>query len=90
MTKPKLILVYVAAAALLLAAVVHFIPLAEAQDPPADPFARPPCADLAAYVADLGTLRGNLLGGGTRNEIVAAHAILGDCIDAHGLRHRPR
>ena len=64
---------------------------ARAQDPPPATFTRPACADLAAYVAHLATLRERLpLGGGTRKEMNAAHAVLAACIDAHGLHHTNR
>jgi len=59
-----------------------------AQDAP-EPAAIPelPCAPLAAYAADLTTVRTGITGGGrrTRHEIVAAQDALRTCIDAHPL-----
>ncbi len=47
----------------------------------------PVCAPLAAYTADLLAIRGEaILGGGTRQELLAAHRALADCIEAHGLQ----
>ena len=48
----------------------------------------PVCAPLAAYAADLVAIRSEaLVGGGTRQELLAAHRALADCIEAHGV-HR--
>lgn len=47
----------------------------------------PVCAPLAAYAADLLAIRGEaILGGGTRQELLAAHRALADCIEAQGLQ----
>ena len=47
----------------------------------------PVCAPLAAYAADLLAIRGEaILGGGTRQELLATHRALADCIDAQGLK----
>ena len=47
----------------------------------------PVCAPLAAYAADLVAIRSEaFVGGGTRQELVAAHRALADCIEAHGVQ----
>lgn len=47
----------------------------------------PVCAPLAAYAADLLAIRSEaILGGGTRQELLATHRALADCIDAKGLK----
>ncbi|MYA09515.1 MAG: hypothetical protein F4060_10565 [Holophagales bacterium] len=45
------------------------------------------CAPLAAYAADLLAIRGEaILGGATRQELLATHRAVADCIDAQGLK----
>ena len=58
---------------------------------PADEGDAPPelsaCAPLAAYAADLLAIRDEaILGGGTRQELLATHRALADCIEVHGLQ----
>lgn len=55
---------------------------------PADaPPELPVCASLAAYAADLVAIRSEaILGGGTRQELLATHRALADCIEAQGLQ----
>lgn len=57
---------------------------ADEGDAPPEP---PACAPLAAYAADLLAIRGEaILGGGTRQELLATHRALVDCIEAQGLQ----
>ena len=59
------------------------VPADEGDAPPEPPV----CAPLAAYAADLLAVRGEaIMGGGTREELLAAHRALADCIEAHGLQ----
>lgn len=58
---------------------------------PADEGDVPPepsvCAPLAAYAADLVAIRSEaFVGGGTRQELLAAHRALAGCIGAHGVQ----
>ena len=47
----------------------------------------PVCAPLAAYAANLVAIRSEaFVGGGTRQELLAAHRALADCIEAHGVQ----
>ena len=47
----------------------------------------PVCGPLAAYAADLLAVRREaMLGGGTREELLAARRALAECIEAHGLQ----
>lgn len=54
--------------------------------PPLEPF----CAPLAAYAADLATIRQQVgFGGKYRRELAAAHDAYAACIAAHGLSQAP-
>ena len=51
----------------------------------------PVCAPLAAYAADLVAIRSEtFVGGGTRQELLAAHRALAECIEAHGVQRSTR
>lgn len=59
------------------------IPADEGDGPPELPV----CAPLAAYAADLLAIRSEaILGAGTRQELLATHRALADCIEAQGLQ----
>ncbi|MYB20089.1 MAG: hypothetical protein F4Y16_14065 [Holophagales bacterium] len=59
------------------------VPADEADESPELPV----CAPLAAYAADLLAIRSEaILGGSTRQELLATHRALADCIEAQGLQ----
>ena len=59
------------------------VPADEGDAPPEPPV----CGPLAAYAADLLAVRREaIMGGGTRQELLAAHRALAACIGAHGLQ----
>lgn len=59
----------------------------EGEEPPDLPV----CAPLAAYAADLVAIRSEaLVGGGTRQELLAAHRALAGCIEGHGVQRSTR